>query len=71
MKNNIIQRLKKLEQRMPDKMSVLIEINGEQKECSVDELDQYPNAGFVKVIYGNNLLDLDEILDWVNRMANE
>lgn len=70
MNNNIIQRLKKLEQRVPNRLTILIEVDGEEKECTVDELLKYPGASFVKVISGNNVADIDFILSWLDILAN-
>ena len=70
MNNSIIHRLKRLEQRVPDRLIILIEVDGEEKECTVDELLKYPGASFIKVISGNNVADLDFILSWIDILAN-
>ncbi len=71
MNNGIIQRLKKLEQRVQNRLTILIEVDGEEKECTVDELKLYPDAGLIRVKSGNNVFDVDKIIDWVDDLANK
>ena len=50
MKNSIVERLKRLEQIAPDKLVILADFDGVEKECSVDDLETNPNAKFIKVL---------------------
>ena len=71
MKNSIIERLRKLEQIAPDKLVILADFDGEEKECTVDELEASPNASFIRVISGNSLDDVQRILNRIERIAYE
>ena len=71
MKNSIIQRLRKLEEKTQDRLIILAIIDGTEKECSVDELAQSKNASFVKVLRGNRLKDVDIINFWVDSLAEQ
>ena len=70
MNNSIIRRLKRLEERVPDRLIILIGVDGEEKECKVDELLKYPDASLIKVISGNNVIDVDSIISWIDTLAN-
>lgn len=71
MTNSIIQRLKRLEEISPDRLVILANFDGVEKECSVDELAANPNACFVRVISGNSLDDVQRILNRIERIAYE
>ena len=69
MKNSIIQRLRKLEEKTQDRLIILAIIDGTEKECSVDELAQSKDAKFVKVLRGKNITDVDIIISWLDSLA--
>ena len=69
--HNIIDRLKRLERLTPDRLVILANIDGVEKECSVDELEANPNARFIKVLRGNCIEDVDKILNSIETIANE
>ena len=71
MKNSIVERLKRLEQIAPDKLVILADFDGVEKECSVDDLETNPKAKFIKVLKGNCLEDVDEIINIIEAIANE
>ncbi len=71
MTNSIIQRLKRLEEISPDRLVILANFDGVEKECSVDELAANPNASFIRVISGNSLDDVQRILNRIERIAYE
>lgn len=71
MTNSIIQRLKRLEEISPDRLVILANFDGVEKECSVDELEANPNACFIRVISGNSLDDVQRILNRIERIAYE
>lgn len=70
-KNSIVERLKRLEQIAPDKLVILADFDGVEKECSVDDLETNPNAKFIKVLKGNCLEDVDEIINIIEAIAKE
>ena len=71
MTNSILQRLKRLEEISPDRLVILANIDGVEKECSVDELEANPKAVFIRVISGNCLDDVQRILNRIERIAYE
>ena len=71
MKNSIIERLRKLEQIAPDKLIILADFDGVEKECTVDELKRNPAARFIRVLDGDSVKDLDAILNYLDVMAGE
>ena len=71
MTNSILQRLKRLEEISPDRLVILANFDGVEKECSVDELEASPNASFIRVISGNSLDDVQRILNRIERIAYE
>ena len=71
MMNSILQRLKRLEEISPDRLVILANFDGVEKECSVDELEASPNASFIRVISGNSLDDVQRILNRIERIAYE
>ena len=71
MSKSIIERLKRLEQLSPDRLVILADFDGVEKECSVDELEASPNASFIRVISGNSLDDVQRILNRIERIAYE
>ena len=68
---SIIERLRKLEQVVPDKLVILADFDRIKKECTVDELEASPNASFIRVISGNSLDDVQRILNRIERIAYE
>lgn len=71
MTNSIIQRLKRLEEISPDRLIILANFDGVEKECSVDELEANPNACFIRVISGNSLEDVQRILNRIEVIAHD
>ena len=71
MSKSIIERLKRLEQLSPDRLVILADFDGVEKECSVDELEASPNASFIRVTSGNSLDDVQRILNRIERIAYE
>ena len=67
----IIERLRKLEQIAPDKLVIHGDLDGEEKQCTVDEFEASPNASFIRVINGNSLDDVQRILNRIERTAYE
>ena len=67
----IIERLRKLEQVVPDKLVILADFDGVEKQCTVDELEASRNASFIRVISGNSLDDVQRILNRIERIAYE
>ena len=63
MMNSILQRLKRLEEISPDRLVILANFDGVEKECSVDELEASPNASFIRVISGNSLDDVQKDIE--------
>ena len=68
---SIIERLRKLEQVVPDKLVILADFDGVEKQCTVDELEASQNASFIRVISGNSLDDVQRILNRIERIAYE
>ena len=71
MTNSILQRLKRLEEISPDRLVILANFDGVEKECSVDELEANPNAAFIRVISGNCLDDVQRILNRIDAVAHK
>ncbi len=71
MKNGIIQRLRKLEEKVGDRLVILAIIDGVEKECSVDELAQCKDAKFIKVLRGKKITDVDVIISWLDKVAEQ
>ena len=71
MMNSILQRLKRLEEISPDRLVILANFDGVEKECSVDELEASPNASFIRVISGNSLDDVQRILNRIEVIAHD
>lgn len=71
MSKSIIERLKRLEQLSPDRLVILADFDGVEKECSVDDLEANPKACFIRVISGNSLDDVQRILNRIERIAYE
>ena len=67
----IIERLRKLEQIAPDKLVILADFDGMEKQCTVDELEANPNASFIRVISGNSLDDVQRILNRIEVIAHD
>lgn len=71
MTNSILQRLKRLEEISPDRLVILANFDGVEKECSVDELEANSKAVFVRVISGNSLDDVQRILNRIEVIAHD
>ena len=71
MTNSILQRLKRLEEISPDRLVILANFDGVEKECSVDELAANPKAVFIRVISGNSLDDVQRILNRIEVIAHD
>ena len=69
--NSILQRLKRLEEISPDRLVILANFDGVEKECSVDELEANPKAVFIRVISGNSLDDVQRILNRIEVIAHD
>ncbi len=69
MKSSIIQRLRRLEERIQDRLVILAVIDGVEKKCSVDELAQSKDAEFVRVLSGNKVDDVDIMVSWLDTLA--
>ena len=67
----IIERLRKLEQIAPDKLVILADFDGVEKQCTVDALEASPNASFIRVISGNSLDDVQRILNRIEVIAHD
>ena len=67
--NSILQRLKRLEEISPDRLVILANFDGVEKECSVDELEANLNACFIRVVSGNSLDDVQRILNRIEGIA--
>ena len=70
MTNSILQRLKRLEEISPDRLVILANFDGVEKECSVDELEANPDACFIKVLKGNNISEVDKVLKHIEIVAD-
>lgn len=67
----LIKRLERLENLRPNNLTVLAKIDGNEKECTIDEFMRLPGAVFVRVLKGAYLPDVDSLLEWVGNLANE
>lgn len=64
--NSITGRLKKLESYLPRPIIVLCRMSdGSEREMTVDEFTE-TGAIFIRVVRGNNLADVDKILEAVD-----
>lgn len=68
---SILNRLQKLENLTPEKLVILVSVDGAEKECTVDELESNQNARFIRVISGNSNEDVQRILNRIKRIAYE
>ena len=68
---SIIERLRKLEQVVPDEMRLLCNVDGELKELTLNEYKATPNAHWQKVLGGGTLEDVDFLLKEIEEMAHE
>lgn len=66
----IIERLRKLEQVVPDKLVILADFDGVEKECTIEELEANPDACFIKVLKGNNISEVDKVLKHIEIVAD-
>lgn len=66
---DIMKRLEELERKIrPQHLTILASLDGEQVEMTVQEcIDK--GAGFIKVLDGCNMKDLDLILDMIYQKA--
>ena len=67
----IIERLRRLEQISPNRLVILADFDGVEKQCTVDELKRNPAARFIRVLDGDSVKDLDAILNYLDVMAGE
>ena len=67
----IKKELERLGSRHLNHIEVIAEVNGVEGRYKARELKQYPEAKLVKIIKGNNLKDLDYIIERLDILANE
>lgn len=68
---NIKKELERLGSQNLNHIEVIAEVNGVEGRYKARELKQYPEAKLVKIIKGNNLKDLDYIIERLDILANE
>ena len=71
MNKSIKKELERLESQNLNHIEVIAEVNGVEGRYKARELKQYPEAKLVKIIKGNNLKDLDYIIERLDILANE
>ena len=71
MNKSIKKELERLGSQNLNHIEVIAEINGVEGRYKARELKQYPEAKLVKIIKGNNLKDLDYIIERLDILANE
>ena len=71
MNKSIKKELERLGSRHLNHIEVIAEVNGVEGRYKARELKQYPEAKLVKIIKGNNLKDLDYIIERLDILANE
>ena len=71
MNRSILKELHRLESQNLNHIEVIAEVNGVEGRYKARELKQYPEAKLVKIIKGNNLKDLDYIIERLDILANE
>ena len=71
MNKSIKKELERLGSQNLNHIEVIAEVNGAEGRYKARELKQYPEAKLVKIIKGNNLKDLDYIIERLDILANE
>ena len=71
MNKSIKKELERLGSQNLNHIEVIAEVNGVEGRYKAGELKQYPEAKLVKIIKGNNLKDLDYIIERLDILANE
>ena len=71
MNKSIKKELERLGSQNLNHIEVIAEVNGVECRYKARELKQYPEAKLVKIIKGNNLKDLDYIIERLDILANE
>ena len=71
MNKSIKKELERLGSQNLKHIEVIAEVNGVEGRYKARELKQYPEAKLVKIIKGNNLKDLDYIIERLDILANE
>ena len=71
MNKSIKKELERLGSQNLNHIEVIAEVNGVEGRYKARELKQYPEAKLVKIIKGNNLKDLDYIIEMLDILANE
>ena len=71
MNKSIKKELERLGSQNLNHIEVIAEVNGVEGRYTARELKQYPEAKLVKIIKGNNLKDLDYIIERLDILANE
>lgn len=71
MNKSIKKELERLGSRHLNHIEVIAEVNGIEGRYKARELKNYPDAKLVKIIKGNNLKDLDYIIERLDILANE
>lgn len=71
MNRSILKELHRLGSQNLNHIEVIAEVNGVEGRYKAGELKQYPEAKLVKIIKGNNLKDLDYIIERLDILANE
>jgi len=71
MNKSIKKELERLGSQNLNHIEVIAEVNGVEGRYKARELKQYPEAKLVKIIKGNNLKDLDYIIERLDILANE
>lgn len=71
MNRSILKELHRLGSQSLNHIEVIAEVNGVEGRYKARELKNYPEAKLVKIIKGNNLKDLDYIIERLDILANE
>lgn len=71
MNKSIKKELERLGSQNLNHIEVIAEVNGVEGRYKARELKNYPEAKLVKIIKGNNLKDLDYIIERLDILANE
>ena len=71
MNKSIKKELERLGSQNLNHIEVIADVNGVEGRYKARELKQYPEAKLVKIIKGNNLKDLDYIIERLDILANE
>ena len=71
MNKSIKKELERLWSQNINHIEGIAEVNGVEGRYKARELKNYPEAKLVKIIKGNNLKDLDYIIERLDILANE